>query len=66
MLINARIQHVLTRTNSVIQDVVFWVVKMEAAWFTETLISYHITKGRLNPEDHDLNLQGVTTHKTMT
>jgi len=37
---------------------VFWVVslKMEAAWFSEMLVSYHINAWHQNSNDTDLNI----------
>jgi len=29
---------------------------MEAVWYSETLVSYHMTARRLNPEDHVMYL----------
>jgi hypothetical protein len=30
-----------------------WTQKMEVAWSSGTLVPYHITTWRQNPEDHD-------------
>jgi hypothetical protein len=30
---------------------------MEAAWSAETMLLYHVTTQRHNPEDHDFNLR---------
>jgi hypothetical protein len=35
--------------------ILHFALKMEAAWFSETLVIYIITQHH-NPEDHDLNL----------
>jgi hypothetical protein len=32
---------------------------MEAVWFSETFISYHITKCCHNPEDNDIKILNV-------
>jgi len=37
----------------------FWVhfsLNIKAVFFSETLVSYHITTRRHNPQDYDLNL----------
>jgi len=31
-------------------------LKMETAWSSNTVVSYHITTLQQNPQDHDLNL----------
>jgi hypothetical protein len=46
--------HIITAVK--IQVEVFWVVKMEAAGSSETLVSYPNTTWRHNPEDLHLNL----------
>jgi len=37
---------------------------MKAAWFSEMLVSYHITAWCNNPEDHNLNLLCFGNHKS--
>jgi len=37
-------------------------LKMETSWSLETLVSYHIPTQRHNPEDLDLDVNGVLEH----
>jgi len=40
-----------------------FTLKMEAAWYCETFLSYYITARRRNTEDHDLNRLRVSENK---
>jgi hypothetical protein len=41
-------------------------LKMVAAWFTETLVSYHITTQRHIPEDNRVNLNKLLSEVTLS
>jgi hypothetical protein len=44
----------IRETNELISVTLKFTLKIEAAWHSETLLSYHITTQRQNPEERNL------------